>query len=93
LEYVSSNPLIMKKWQSLAHQTGLSSRVPVIQARIRGEGRDFDEHVTEFFREWMERKPGEATIGGLISLLRKLRFNETAMRIEDGSYRKKLKSF
>jgi len=93
LEYISSNPLIMKKWQSLAHQTGLTSRVPVIQARIRGEGRDFDEHVTEFFREWMERKPGEATIGGLISLLRKLRFNETAMRIEDGSYKKKLKSF
>lgn len=93
IEYISANSLLMKKWQNLAHQTGLSSRVPVIQARIRNDGRDFDEHISEFLREWMERKPGEATVGGLIALLRKLKFNDTAMRIEDGSYKKKLKSF
>ncbi len=31
-------------------QAGLSGRVPVIQARIRAEGRDFDEHISEFIR-------------------------------------------
>ena len=50
IEYISGNPLIMKKWQNLAHQTGLSSRVPVIKARIMQDARDFDEHISEFIR-------------------------------------------
>jgi len=74
-------------------KVGLSSRVPVIQARIRNDGRDFDEHIAEFIREWSERKPGEATVGGLVGLLRKLRFNDTAGKIEDGSFKKKLRAF
>ena len=31
-------------------QAGLSGRVPVIQARIRADGRDFDDHISEFIR-------------------------------------------
>ncbi|XP_023343992.1 uncharacterized protein LOC111713371 [Eurytemora carolleeae] len=91
IEYVSRNPMIMTKWQNLAHQVGLSSLVPVIKARIRQDGRDYDEHISEFIREWTERNPGEATVRGLICVLRKLRFNDTAGRIEDGSFRKKMK--
>jgi len=91
IEYVASNPMIMRRWQNLAHQAGLSNRVPVIQSRIRQDGRDFDEHIAEFIREWTERKPGEATLPGLINILRKLRFNDTAGRLEDGSFKKKLR--
>lgn len=92
IEFISANPRIMRRWQSLAHQVGLSNRVPVIQMRIRMEGRDHDEHVGELIREWMERKPGEATVGGLVKLLRSQKFNDTAEKIQDGTFLKKLKS-
>lgn len=92
IEFVSANPRIMKRWHCLANQIGMSNRVPVIQSRIRMEGRDHDEHVGELIREWMERKPGEATVGGLVKLLRSQKFNDTAEKIEDGTFIKKLKS-
>lgn len=92
IEYVSMNPRIMKRWHCLANQIGMSNRVPVIQSRIRMEGRDHDEHVGELIREWMERKPGEATVGGLVKLLRSQKFNDTAEKIQDGTFMKKLKS-
>merc|ERR1719369_1632285 len=78
IEFVMMNPRIMKRWQNLAHAAGLSGRVEVIKARIRTEGRDWDEHVAEFLREWMEQKPEAATLGGLINLLKDQRFNDTA---------------
>ena len=37
-------------------QAGLSNRVPVIQSRIRQDGRDFDEHIAEFIRVSSTRK-------------------------------------
>lgn len=92
IEFISANPRIMKRWHCLANQIGMSNRVPVIQSRIRMEGRDHDEHVGELIREWMERKPGEATVGGLVKLLRSQKFNDTAEKIQDGTFIKKLKS-
>lgn len=92
IQFVSENPRIMRRWQNLAHQAGLSARVPVIQARIRADGRDFDEHIAEFIREWVERRPGEASLGGLVRLLRSCQFNDTAARLEDGGYRKRLRT-
>ena len=65
IEFVKSNPRVMRRWQSLAHAAGLSHRVEVIKARIRSEGRDLDEHVEEFLREWMEYRPEQATLAGL----------------------------
>lgn len=91
IEFVMENPRVMRRWTNLAHQAGLSSRIPVIQARVRSEGRDHDEHVGELLREWRERRPGEATRSGLAKLLRTQNFNDTAGKIEDGSYVKKLK--
>ena len=37
----------------------------MIKARIRSEGRDMDEHVEEFIREWMEFRPETASLAGL----------------------------
>ena len=39
----------------------------MIKARIRSEGRDMDEHVEEFLREWMEFRPETASLAGLIN--------------------------
>lgn len=89
IEFVMMNPRIMKRWHSLAHSAGLSNRVEVIKARIRSEGRDHDEHVAEFLREWMEHKPEAATLGGLINLLKDQKFNDTALKLEEGSYKKR----
>ena len=50
MQFVSENPRVMRRWQNMAHQAGMSARVPVIQARIRMEGRDHDEHVVELIR-------------------------------------------
>ena len=66
IEFVKMNPRVMRRWQSLAHSAGLSHRVEVIKARIRSEGRDMDEHVEEFLREWMEYRPEAASLAGLI---------------------------
>ena len=38
----------------------------MIKARIRSEGRDMDEHVEEFLREWMEDRPESASLTGFI---------------------------
>eukprot|EP00092_Neocalanus_flemingeri_P002691 GFUD01002881.1.p1 GENE.GFUD01002881.1~~GFUD01002881.1.p1 ORF type:complete len:507 (+),score=134.89 GFUD01002881.1:50-1570(+) len=89
IEFVMVNPRIMKRWQNLAHSVGLSHRVEVIKARIRSEGRDHDEHVGEFLREWAEQKPEAATLGGLINLLKDQKFNDTALKLEDGTFRKR----
>jgi len=89
IEFVMMNPRIMKRWQNLAHAAGLSGRVEVIKARIRTEGRDLDEHVAEFLREWMEQKPEAATLGGLINLLKDQRFNDTAQKLEEGTFKKR----
>merc|ERR1711874_21953 len=91
IQFVSENPRVMRRWQNLAHHAGMSGRVPIIQARIRMEGRDHDEHVLELIREWSERNPGEATVSGLVKLLRSQNFNDTAEKIEDGSFLKKMK--
>ena len=63
----------------------------IIKARIRNDGRNYDEHVAEFLREWKEQKPTEATVDGLVNLLRGQKFNDTALKIEEGSFRKKRK--
>jgi len=89
IEFVMTNSRIMKRWHTLAHSSGLSHRVEVIKARIRSEGRDHDEHVAEFLREWMEQKPEAATLRGLISLLKDQKFNDTALKLEDGSFKKR----
>jgi len=86
IDFVKKNPRILRKWQSLAHSVGMSDRVEVIKARIRSEGRDFDEHVEEFLREWSEFRPETANLGGLIKLLRSLHFNDTALKLENGRY-------
>jgi len=89
IEFVMQNPRIMKRWNNLAHSVGLSHRVEVIKARIRSEGRDHDEHVAEFLREWIEQKPETATLGGLINLLKDQKFNDTALKLEEGTFKKR----
>ena len=89
INFVKNNPRVVRKWHSLAHAAGLTSRVEVIKHRIRSEGRDFDEHVEEFLREWMETSPEKATLGGLIRLLRDQHFNDTALKLESGNYNKR----
>jgi len=86
IDFVKKNSRIMRKWQSLAHSVGMSDRVEVIKGRIRSEGRDFDEHVEEFLREWIEYRPETANLGGLIKLLRSQHFNDTALKLENGNY-------
>ena len=61
----------------------------VIKHRVRSSGGDFDEHVGEFLREWCEERPEEATMLGLSRLLRSQGFNDTAIKLEDGSYMKR----
>ena len=64
-----------------------------------------DEHVEEFLREWMEFRPETASLAGLINknrnidlknlsiglvrLLRDQHFNDTALKLENGSYRRR----
>ena len=77
----------------------------MIKARIRSEGRDMDDHVEEFIREWMECRPESASLAGfinrdnfclfiiinfstgLVRLLRDQHFNDTALKLENGSYK------
>jgi len=89
IEFVMANPRVMRGYTKLAHQAGLTSRLPVIKMRIMSEMRDHDEFVAEILREWKERSPGDATRVGLVKILRALNFNDTAMKIEDGSFNKK----
>jgi len=89
IEFVMANPRVMRGYTKLAHHCGLTNRLPVIQMRVREEMRDHDELVGEVLREWKERSPGEATRRGLIRVLRALHFNDTAMKIEDGSFNKR----
>ena len=89
INFVMSNSIILRRWQSLAHGAGLSHRVEIIKARVRGEGGDLDQHVSELLREWMEVSPEKATLGGLVRLLRDQNFNDTALRLETGTYTKK----
>ena len=71
INYLKTNPRIMRKWQSLAHSVGLTDRVEVIKARIRAEGRDYDDHVEEFIREWIENSPERATMQGEMNKVKK----------------------
>ena len=64
ISFLKTNPRIIRGWQSLAHSVGLSHRVEVIKARIRADGRDLDDHVEEFIREWIEMCPETATLSG-----------------------------
>jgi len=89
IEFVMQNPRVMRKWQSLAHSVGMSHRVEVIKDRVRRDGRDLDENVAEFLREWIELKPEVANLGGLINLLKSQNFNDTALKLEEGSYKKR----
>ena len=89
INFVKKNSIILRRWQSLAHAAGLSHRVEVIKARVRGEGGDLDQHVAELIREWVEESPETANLGGLIKLLREQSFNDTALKLENGTYCKK----
>jgi hypothetical protein len=90
IQFVQSNPRVMRRWQSLAHQLGLGpGRVEVIRHRVRQQGGDLDEHVGEAVREWQEQEGRAATLAQLGRHLRKLGFNDTADRLEDGSYLKR----
>ena len=89
INFVKKNSIILRRWQSLAHTAGLSHRVEVIKARVRGEGGDLDQHVAELIREWVEEFPETANLGGLIKLLREQNFNDTALKLENGTYCKK----
>ena len=71
INYLKTNPRIMRRWQSLAHSVGLTDRVEVIKARIRAEGRDYDDHVEEFIREWIENSPERATMQGEMNKVKK----------------------
>ena len=89
INFVKKNSIILRRWQSLAHSAGLSHRVEIIKARVRGEGGDLDQHVTELLREWVEEFPETANLGGLIKLLRDQHFNDTALKLENGTYKKR----
>jgi len=89
IQFVSRNVRVMKRWQSLAHQLGLTDSVEIIKHRVRASGGDLDEHVGEVLREWKGERPGEATLVGLVTNLRALGFNDTALKLEDGSYLKR----
>jgi len=80
---------VMRRWQSLAHQLGLTDSVEIIKHRVRASGGDLDEHVGEVLREWKDLRGTEATLGGLVTNLRALGYNDTANRLEDGSYLKR----
>ena len=74
-------------------------RVEVIKARVRRDGGDLDEHVAEVcvlasstlvvlqvLREWQEQEGRAASVQALVIALRSQGFNDTAERLEDGSY-------
>ena len=89
ISFVMNNSIILRRWQSLAHGAGLSHRLEVIKARVRAEGGDLDQHIAELIREWREVSPENATLSGLVRLLRDQNFNDTALRLENGSYLKR----
>ena len=89
IQFVQSNPRVMRRWSQLAHALGLTHRVEVIKARVRRDGGDLDEHVGEVLREWQEERGREATLPSLVRVLRGQGFNDTAERLEDGSYLKR----
>ena len=41
---------------------------------------------SDMLREWIELKPEAATLGGLIEILRKESFNDTALKLQNGKY-------
>jgi len=86
ISLVVRSPAVVRRWQVLARRAGLANRIQVIQGRIRAEGRDHDEHVSDMLREWIELKPEAATLGGLIEILRKESFNDTALKLQNGKY-------
>ena len=87
IQYVAASPRVMKSWTKLAHQLDLSDKVEIIRHRVRSSGGDLDEYVGEVLREWREEVGPEATVPVLCANLKKLRLNDTAMRLEDGSYK------
>ena len=89
INFLKKNSIILRRWQSLAHSAGLSHRVEIIKARVRAEGGDLDQHVAELIREWVEECPETANLGGLIKLLREQNFNDTALKLENGTFCKK----
>ena len=89
INFLKKNSIILRRWQSLAQSAGLSHRVEIIKARVRAEGGDLDQHVAELVREWVEEFPETANLGGLINLLREQNFNDTALKLENGTYCKK----
>ena len=80
ISFLKNNPRLIRGWQSLAHSVGLSHRVEVIKARIRADGRDLDDHVEEFIREWTEMCPETATLQGDIMSLHEI-FNVYSFNI------------
>jgi len=89
IQFVAASPRVMKSWTKLAYQLDLADKVEIIRHRVRSSGGDLDEYVGEVLREWREEIGPEATVPALCSNLKKLRFNDTAMRLEDGSYKNK----
>ena len=45
--------------------------------------------MPQVLREWKDLRGSEATMGGLVTNLRALGYNDTANRLEDGSYLKR----
>lgn len=89
IQFVAASPRVMKSWTKLAYQLDLSDKVEIIRHRVRSSGGDLDEYVGEVLREWREEMGPEATVPALCSNLKKLRLNDTAMKLEDGSYKNK----
>jgi len=89
IQFVASSPRVMKSWTKLAYQLDLSDKVEIIRHRVRSSGGDLDEYVGEVLREWREEVGPEATVPLLCSNLKRLRLNDTAMKLEDGSYKNK----
>ena len=54
----------------------------MIKARIRSEGRDMDEHVEEFLREWMEYRPESASLSGFINRVKNF-FGDLNLFLQD----------
>ena len=89
IQFVAASPRVMKSWTKLAYQLDLSDKEEIIRHRVRSSGGDLDEYVGEVLREWREELGPEATVPALCLNLKKLRLNDTAMRLEDGSYKNK----
>jgi len=67
-----------RDWTSLAHSLGLSRLVNKIRVKVLVFGDDLDVCVVNLLQEWVGEKPKEATVGNLMSALRKEGFNDVA---------------